>query len=126
MTNEQMNVNGFDYNSWKEQGQLALGALETERDTIAARLTQIDLELKDLRKKVGIKKEGPQRFRIKPLIAKFLEGKKNVKVADVVAHIVAERPGVTEEQVMSALTRFVNEMSNVTIKDDKIVISVAA
>jgi hypothetical protein len=126
MTNENTNMSTFDYNAWKEQGQLALSTLETERSTLAARLEQIDVELKDLRKKVGIKKEGPQRFRIKPIIAKYLEGKKNVKVADVVAHIVAERPGVSEEQVISALTRFANEMSNVTLKDDKVTITPAS
>ena len=124
MTNEQMTT-GFNYDEWKAAGQLALTALETERDTIAARLDQIDVELKDLRKKVGIKKEGPQRFRIKPLIAKFLEGKKNVKVEDVVAHIIAERPGVSKEQVVGALIRFCNEMTNVTLKDDVIKITPA-
>lgn len=123
MTNEQ---NGFNYDEWKAAGQLALNALETERDTIAARLSQIDVELKDLRKKVGIKKDGPQRFRIKPIIAKFLEGKKTVKIVDVVAHVIAERPGVSEEQVAGAITRFCNEMENVSLKDEIIKITPVA
>lgn len=121
MTDEQM-ISGFDYTKWINEGQNALATLQGKRDVLAKELESIDEQLKVVKKKIGAKHEGPQRFRIKPLIIKFLEGKKTSKVDELVASIMKGREGCTREQIEGALKRFENEMDNVSIKDGVITV----
>jgi hypothetical protein len=123
MTNEQM-TSGFDYTKWINEGQSALALLQEKRNLLAKELEGIDEQLKVVKKKIGAKSDGPQRFRIKPLIIKFLEGKKTSKVEELVASIMKGREGCTKEQIEGALKRFENEMDNVSIKDGIITVKV--
>jgi len=121
MTDEQMTT-GFDYVKWINEGQNALATLQSKRDALAKELGSIDEQLKVVKKKIGARSEGPKRFRIKPLIIKFLDGKKTSRVDELVNAVVKSREGCTKEQVEGALKRFENEMDNVSIKDGVITV----
>lgn len=121
MTNEQ-NETGFDYNTWREQGQNALNALQARRDALVAELASVDKQVKEVKKTIGAKKDGPQRFRIKPLISEILKGKETVPVGAIISNIMAAKAGATEDQIISALNRYVHEFSNVQIVDGSVVI----
>jgi vacuolar-type H+-ATPase subunit D/Vma8 len=118
MTNE-----NFDYNTWREQGQNALNALQARKDTLVAELFDIDKQIKEVRKTIGSKKDAGKRFRIKPLIEQALAGKASLKVEALVAVIQKEKPGATEQQITAALSRYAHEYENVSITDGMIVIS---
>jgi vacuolar-type H+-ATPase subunit D/Vma8 len=123
MTNEQNQMDpNFDYNEWRKQGQNALDALQARKDALVAELADVEKQVKEVRKTIGAKKDGPQRFRIKPLIVKALEGKKSMKVEAIVAAVQAEKAGATPEQIVAALNRHINENENLSVVDGTIVV----
>lgn len=117
MTNEQTQMDpNFDYNTWREQGQNAVNALLARKESLELELSDVTAQIKEVRKTIGSKKDGPQRFRIKPLITKALVGKTTMEIKDIIAAIQAEKAGASQEQILSALNRYVNEFDKVTVR----------